>query len=65
LQEYLTHTFEINIVSQRKLSDGSFKNEYHLLAKSKISEKDVFNQLTSITGVKELKVVRKKIASQL
>jgi uncharacterized membrane protein YhiD involved in acid resistance len=65
LQEYLTHTFEINIVSQRKLSDGSFKNEYHLLAKSKISEKDVFNQLTSITGVKELKVIRKKIASQL
>jgi hypothetical protein len=35
------------------------------LTKSKILEKDVFNQLTAITGLKELKVVRKKIASQL
>jgi len=65
LKEYLTHTFDINITSQRKLSDGSFKNEYLLLAKTKVSEIEIFKQLSLIAGLKELKVVRKKINAQL
>ena len=65
LQEYLTPRFEINITSQRKLSDGSFKNEYLLLAKTQVSEEAIFKQLTLIEGLNELKVVRKKINTQL
>jgi Ca2+/Na+ antiporter len=65
LQEYLAHRFEINITSQRKLSDGSFKNEYLLSAKTKVSEIEIFKQLSLIADLKELKVVRKKINAQL
>ena len=65
LQEYLAHGFEINITSQRKLSDGSFKNEYLLSAKTKVSEIEIFKQLSLIADLKELKVVRKKINAQL
>ena len=65
LHDYLSDEFEINITSQRKLTNGSFKNEYILLTKSQVSEKEIFKQLTAIEGLKELKITRKKINVQL
>ena len=64
-QQYLSDEFEVNLISQRKLTDGSFKNEYLLLAKSQVSEKEIFKKLIVIEGLKELRVVRKKINTQL
>ena len=64
-QQYLSDEFEVNLISQRKLIDGSFKNEYLLLAKSQVSEKEIFKKLIVIEGLKELRVVRKKINTQL
>ena len=64
-QQYLSDEFEVNLTSQRKLPDGSFKNEYLLLAKSQVSEREIFKQLIVIEGLKELRVVRKKINTQL
>ena len=65
LSSYLNFEAEVRIVSQRRLSDGSFKLEYLIKPEVFITEVQLFNELNKIEGIRELKVLEKKINSAL